>query len=280
MPAFGLDGPWRDNVGFAQTMEQISGLAWITGHPDDQPRIQQGPCDPLAGMHAAFAAIVAVISRERDGEGFLLEAPMVEGALNAAAEAIVEASAHGVTLGREGNRSPWAAPQGLYPCRGQERWLAISCEGDAHWAALRAALGDPPWAADPALATHAGRRAAHDRLDAELAAWAAARDLDDAVEVLVAAGVPAAPARDHRTMDEHPQHRARRFHEPVVHPVVGEHTPPRPPFTYRSVDRWLRHAAPTLGVDSEAILTELGATPDELAQLRADGVIGQRPAGL
>ena len=48
MPAFGLDGPWRDNVGFAQTMEQISGMAWITGHVDDQPRIPQGPCDPLA----------------------------------------------------------------------------------------------------------------------------------------------------------------------------------------------------------------------------------------
>jgi len=53
MPAFGLSGPWRDNVGFAQTMEQISGLAWVTGHADDQPRIQRGPCDPLAGMHAA-----------------------------------------------------------------------------------------------------------------------------------------------------------------------------------------------------------------------------------
>ncbi|MFN8644352.1 MAG: CoA transferase [Candidatus Binatia bacterium] len=55
MPAFGLSGPWRDNTGFAQTMEQMTGLAWVTGHRDDQPRIQRGPCDPLAGMHAAFA---------------------------------------------------------------------------------------------------------------------------------------------------------------------------------------------------------------------------------
>ena len=69
MPAFGLSGPWRDNVGFAQTMEQISGLAWITGHADDQPRIQRGPCDPLAGMHAAFATQVALAEREKSGRG-------------------------------------------------------------------------------------------------------------------------------------------------------------------------------------------------------------------
>src|SRR5207247_4936493 len=96
MPAFGLDGPWRDNVGFAQTMEQITGLAWLTGHPYDQPRIQQGPCDPLAGMHAAFATLVALGERDRTGTGHLVECAMVEGALNAAAEQIVEHGAHDV----------------------------------------------------------------------------------------------------------------------------------------------------------------------------------------
>jgi len=64
MPAFGLSGPWRDNVGFAQTMEQVTGMAWITGHRDDQPRIQQGPSDPNAGMHAAFALIVGLAERD------------------------------------------------------------------------------------------------------------------------------------------------------------------------------------------------------------------------
>ena len=98
MPAFGLSGPWRDHVGFAQTMEQISGLAWLTGHPHDQPRIQRGPCDPLAGTHAAFATLVALAERERTGTGHLVECAMVEGALNAAAEQIVEYGAHGVVL--------------------------------------------------------------------------------------------------------------------------------------------------------------------------------------
>ena len=56
MPAFGLTGPWRDRVGFAQTMEQMTGMAWVTGFADDQPRIVRGPCDPIAGMHGALRA--------------------------------------------------------------------------------------------------------------------------------------------------------------------------------------------------------------------------------
>ena len=80
MPAFGLDGPWRDRPGFAQTMEQITGLAWVTSHPDDQPRIQRGPCDPNGGLHAVFAALVALERRDRTGEGCFVEAPMFEAA--------------------------------------------------------------------------------------------------------------------------------------------------------------------------------------------------------
>jgi crotonobetainyl-CoA:carnitine CoA-transferase CaiB-like acyl-CoA transferase len=83
MPAFGLDGPWRDRPGFAQTMEQVTGLAWVTGHIDDQPRIQRGPCDPNAGMHAAIATLAALRRRDKTGEGIFVEVPMVEAALGA-----------------------------------------------------------------------------------------------------------------------------------------------------------------------------------------------------
>ncbi|HUJ66039.1 MAG TPA: CoA transferase, partial [Acidimicrobiales bacterium] len=136
MPAFGLNGPWRDNVGFAQTMEQVSGMAWITGHVEDQPRIPQGPCDPLAGMNAAFATLVALAEREITGEGSLVEVPMVEGALNAGAEQIVEYTAYGGLMHRDGNRSPWAAPQGVYACLGVEQWLALSVGSDEQWQRL------------------------------------------------------------------------------------------------------------------------------------------------
>ena len=141
MPAFGLDGPWRDRVGFAQTMEQVTGMAWITGHVDDQPRIPRGPCDPLAGAHAAFAVLVALRDRERTGTGAFIESTMVEAALNIAAEQVIEWTANGVELGRMGNRAPGFSPQGLYPCAGDEQWLAVSVATDEQWAALVTVAG-------------------------------------------------------------------------------------------------------------------------------------------
>src|SRR5207253_1926451 len=84
MPAFGLDGPWRDHTGFAQTMECVSGMAWLTGFRDGPPTLVRGACDPLAGMHAVIATLLALAERERTGEGCIVEATMVEAALNAA----------------------------------------------------------------------------------------------------------------------------------------------------------------------------------------------------
>jgi crotonobetainyl-CoA:carnitine CoA-transferase CaiB-like acyl-CoA transferase len=281
MPAFGLDGPWRDHVGFAQTMEQITGLAWLTGHVDDQPRVQRGPCDPLAGMHAAFATLVALCERDRSGGGHLLECPMVEAALNAAAEQVIEYTAYGHLMQREGNRAPHAAPQNVYACRGAERWLAVSVTTDAEWGGLVRALGSPAWARDPVFATHAGRRGAHDLLDAKLSGWAAARDRDDAVAELLAHGVPAAPVVDPRTTHAHPQLLARGFYETLEHPVVGKHPLSSLPFRYASVEAWLHRPAPSLGQHSREVLRErLGLGEPELDALEQAQVIGTRPAGL
>jgi crotonobetainyl-CoA:carnitine CoA-transferase CaiB-like acyl-CoA transferase len=281
MPAFGLDGPWRNHTGFAQTMEQMTGLAWVTGHPDDQPRIQRGPCDPLAGMHGAFAFLVALAERRELGRGVHVEVAMVEGALNAAAEQLIEFTAHGHLMQREGNRSPHAAPQGLYACRGgaigSECWLALSIEHDAQWFALREELGMPAWS--DALETHGARRAAHDRIDAELRQWFADCDRDERVEQLVEAGIPAAVVRDPRTTSQHPQHVARGFYETLEHPIAGTHPIPTVPFRYASVDHWLHHSAPTLGQHNREILTELGLDEDEIRSLETEGIIGDRPAG-
>jgi crotonobetainyl-CoA:carnitine CoA-transferase CaiB-like acyl-CoA transferase len=285
MPAFGLDGPWRDRVGFAQTMEQMSGLAWVTGHRDDQPRIQRGPCDPLAGAHAAFAALVALAEREATGRGAFVESAMIESALNAAAETVIEWSAHRVLLERQGNRSLHAAPQGLYPCAGHHaltnpRWLALSIETDPQWRALLGVLGSPSWAAELRGASLAERRAAHDKLDEALRPWFAARELDACVAQLVAAGVPAAPVQDARLLSDHPQVIARGFCERVSHPVIGDPPLMTVPFRFASVARWLRRAAPTIGQHNGEILRELGYTDAEIESLAADRVIGTRPIGL
>jgi crotonobetainyl-CoA:carnitine CoA-transferase CaiB-like acyl-CoA transferase len=280
MPAFGLDGPWRDRPGFAQTMEQMSGLAWLTGFADDQPHNQRGPSDPNGGIHAAFAAMCALEARARDGKGRQIEASFIEVALTVAAEQLVEFSATGSTLERDGNRAPTGAPQGLYACRGWEQWLALSIETDEHWRALRQVMGDPGWAAAPTLREFVGRRAAHDFIDEHVSRWASEQELDQVVVELRANGVPAGRAIDPRLSDHHEQFRARRFFETIEHPVVGAQTFVTLPFRFSSVDRWLRSPAPTLGQHNGEVLATLGYDDEAIARLAATAVIGTVPSGL
>jgi crotonobetainyl-CoA:carnitine CoA-transferase CaiB-like acyl-CoA transferase len=281
MPAFGLDGPWRERPGFAQTIEQASGLAWMTGRADDQPRIQRGPCDPNGGVHAAIALCVALQQRERTGRGCIVEASMFDAALAIAAEPIIEWSAYGYLLARDGNRSAHAAPQGLYACTGDDAWLAVSVETDEQWEALATAIGAPDLAGDPQLATRAGRRAMHDRLDALIGAWAAPQNPDTAAAALVAAGVPAAISRDPRTVARHPQFVARGFHETIDHPVAGRLPVSTLPLRVDGVERWLRTYAPCFGADNAYVLGDvLGLAPDAIDALRAANVIAEQPAGF
>jgi crotonobetainyl-CoA:carnitine CoA-transferase CaiB-like acyl-CoA transferase len=281
MPAFGLDGPWRDRTGFAQTMEQVSGMAWVTGFADGPPVIPRGPCDPLAGMHAAFALLVALEHRRRTGQGQLVESTMVEAALNAAAEQTLEWQTYGRLLGRDGNHGPCAVPQNLYACRGVEQWIAIAVATDGQWTALVDVLGRPPWAIARELAGRDGRRAAEARIDAELARVCALSERDALVERLLAAGVPAAPVIHPSELARNPQIRARGFLEAVAHPVTGKHELPGLPMRFSGMTRWYRTPAPTLGEHTAAVLHELlGLDDAELARLRADGTIGDRPAGM
>ncbi len=281
MPAFGLGGPWRDRVGFAMNIEQVSGLAWMTGY-EDMPLVVRGACDPVGGMHAIFALAVALEERERTGRGCLVEVPLVEPALNIAAEQVLEHSAHGVLLAREGNRGPAAAPQGVYPCREPGSWLALAVASDAQWQALVEALGAPEWARDPALASAAGRRQAHDRIDAELRDWSAQRDRDAAAALLSSAGIPTEPLINAHGLYPHPQLEHRGFFQWMEHPVTGRTRYPGLPMRFSGLPRALhRSPAPLLGQHNDEILRgELGLSEAEVAELRAEKIAGERPAWL
>ncbi len=196
MPAFGLDGPWRDRPGFAQNIEQASGLAWITGQPDDQPRIQRGPCDPNGGMHAVIGLLEALDRRDETGTGSMVEVSLFDAALALASEAIIEWSAHGVLRERDGNRSFLAAPQGCYRARGEDAWVTLSVETDEQFTALAAVIGRPELATDASFGDLAGRRARHDELDAAIGAWIAGVEREAAVAQLLASGIPAGVAFD------------------------------------------------------------------------------------
>lgn len=281
MPAFGLSGPWRDRTGFAMTIEQASGLAWMTGYRD-QPLVVRGACDPVGGMQTVFALLMALEHRRRTGEGQLVEVPLVENALNLAAEQVVSYTAYGDVLERDENRGPFAAPQGLYPTSVDDRFVAVAVATDEQWRALRELLGDPDWARDDALATAEGRRASHDAIDAELARWLADKTPEEAAERLVAAGIPAQPAINAHRVLPNPQLAHRAFYQTMEHPVTGKTRYPGFPMQFSAFGNALHGSPPpTLGQHNDEILAnELGLSREECEALAEAKVVGRRPAFL
>jgi crotonobetainyl-CoA:carnitine CoA-transferase CaiB-like acyl-CoA transferase len=285
MPGFGLDGPWRDNSAFAYVIEAASCISWLTGYPDRNPNEPYSVGDPNAGVHALNALLLALEHRRSTGEGVLIEAAMVDAALNIAAEQVIEYSAYGALLQRNGNRGPAAAPQNLYRTNEidefdrQDCWVAVAVATDEQWAGLREALGRPKWATDPALATADGRRQHHDLIDEHLAAWCAERTGDEIVGALWEYDVPAAKVMQPHRQCELPQLAARGFFEVVDHPVNATTKHSTLPFTSsRGQDRIHVQPAPLLGQHNHEVLSELGLSDKAIDELEAQGVIGTAPA--
>ena len=277
MPAFGLDGPWRDRVGFAQTMEQATGMAWMTGHADGPPVIPRGVCDPMAGLHAAFAAIAALAIRDREGTGMHVESTMVESALNVAAEMLLEYSRNGIQMRRQGNRGPGATPQGVYRCQGDDEWVALAVQTDAARASLAGLIDKPELGSE-----EAGWRERSDEIDKLISDWTARQPVADAVRTLRAADVPAARVTEAAALLSDPHLLARGFWETVDHSVAGSFLCTGMPFAFVGKPRcWVRRVSPLYGQHTTEVLTGiLGRSQQDLAELRAAGATSARPAGL
>ncbi|MDQ2637138.1 MAG: CoA transferase [Actinomycetota bacterium] len=261
MPAFGLTGPWRDRVGFAPTMEQIAGLAWVTGLPEGPPIAPRGACDPLAGAHAAFALLAALDYADRTGRGQLVEVPMIETVLNVTAAQTTEYEVFGQVMERRGNRGHPDVAQDVYPCAGQDNWVAVSAHTDAQRGALAGRTGGT---------------------DTRLEQWLASQNAETAVETLVQQGIPAAVVISPSLVVENPQLQHRGFFEKLDHPSTGAGLYPCPPFARPDgVDAWLYRTPPRLGEHNAEVLRQLCGLDDaDLDRLSADGVIGTRPKGL
>ena len=250
MPGFGLQGPWRDYVGWALNIEQTSGMSAATGYPDGPPCNLQGPADPVVGVHAAVALLAALEHRSRTGEGQLIEVAQIEVAACVTAEPVIEYSMNGAVPPREGNRRRGYL-QGVYPTSAEDCWVALSV-------------------VDQGLVDH-------DVFDELVAGWTRTQPPAVIVESLRAQNIPAEQLVAPDQMYEIAQLNARGFYQEFDHPVTGSHRYPGWPFRITPGPvRHHRSAPPTLGQHNDEILRGLGLSDDELATLRDERVIGER----
>lgn len=277
MAGFGKVGPDRNNVGYGPIIEAMSGLMSLSGYDAETPQktgISYG--DPVAGLGAAAAVALALITRQRTGRGTVIDLSQLEVSSKMAGLAFAALARTGEVPAANGNRHHRWAPQGCYPVRGEDQWIVVSCTTDEEWAACATRIGR----ADLAGLALDERRDRHDELDAAITAWLRPLDGRVAVDQLQAVGVPAGRVLDMRTIKDDPQLYARGFWIQVpdekMHPyrkggVVWRLLEANPTIT--------RHA-PHFGADNHEVLsTVAGLSEDEIAKLEAAGIIADRPQG-
>ncbi len=271
----GKSGRLASMAGYGYHAAGVAGFFELTGWPDRTP---VGPwnayTDTVAPRFLTTTLLAALDHRRRTGEGQHIDLGQMEAALHFLAPEILARQTTDLAFTRNGNRSLDAAPQGAYPCAGEDEWLTIAIESDAQWAALRRVLGDPEWARDPALETLTGRLAAHDAIDAELAAWTRERKPRDAMATLLDAGVPAGHVQRSSDLQNDPQLAHRGFYRHFDHAEMGNIPYSGHSFRVSGYDNGPRGPAPLIGGESfEVLAEELGFAPEEVADLMASGVI-------
>ncbi len=265
MPGFGLQGPWRDYVGWAFNFEGTSGMAAVTGYADGPPCVLQGPADPIVGVHAGVALLAALDHRRRTGEGQLIEIAQIEVAASVAAEPVIEYSMNGVVRPREGNRRRGYL-QGVYPTATDDEWVAISLRDDTDRARLAETLGRSELMPD-----------SHDDFDCDRCRMDANPNRRGDRRSPCAQRIPVEQVLTADRMYDIAQLDARGFYQELEHPITGVHRYPGWPFriTPGPLDHH-RSAPPTLGQHNEDVLRGLGLTDDEIDDLRARKVIGEK----
>ncbi|MBI2723892.1 MAG: CoA transferase [Chloroflexi bacterium] len=278
MPSHGKSGPESHHVAYGTNVEQLSGLASITGYPEMGPHkspIAYG--DPNAGAIAAAAALAALHHRRETGRGQHVEVAQWEAMIGTIGEFVLAHQFDGADGEAMGNRHV-SRVQGVYRCQGDDLWVAISCGSDAEFAALSGVIGRPELARDGRFADVVSRRRNHDVFDALLSAWAAGRTQRDAAEAMQAAGVPAAPVLKIPDVMADPHLRARGFWEEVTQADAGTWEMEGPVWRMSETPGQVRVPPPLYGEHNTWVLRDLlGLSDDEIAKLAAEGVTSTQP---
>jgi crotonobetainyl-CoA:carnitine CoA-transferase CaiB-like acyl-CoA transferase len=280
LSGYGQTGPWRDYTAYGMGLEPASGISSMTGYRGGDPlRTGISFTDPYSGMAGAGAVLAALHYRRRTGQGQYIDLSEHEAAVPVAGYALMEQVLNGRLPPRVGNRSYWFAPQGCYPCRGDDSWVVLTVRNDAEWVAFCQATGHPEWADDRRFADVLGRFENHDDLDELIASWTGEQGQREAMHRLQKAGVIAAAVLNPKQVLLDPHLRERGFFQTVHHPDVGPKPVPRQlAARFSGFDAGARSPAPKLGEHNREVLQGLlGLSDEELAQLQEEKIIGDTP---
>lgn len=251
---FGHDGPELGRPGYDQIAQGEAGLMSVTGSgPDDPQRVGVPIADVLAGMNGAFGIVAALFDREKTGRGTIIRTSLLASTVGAHVFQGTAQTVAGVTGTARGNHHPSLAPYGLFHCRDAHIQIAVGTEG--HWAALCRLLDLPD---DPRFQSNAGRVEHRDDLVNVINAALASRDLDDTIEAMTAAGVPAGRVRSIDEVYSWDQTLSQGLVVQVNHTAIGPIDIPGPPLRWfdggTEVSPTAHTAPPTLGEHTDAVL--------------------------
>ena len=270
LSGYGQTGPYRDRPGFGVIAEAMGGLRYITGEPGRPPvRVGVSIGDSLAALHGVIGVLLALYHRKvNGGKGQVIDVALYEAVFNMMESLLPEYDAFGVIRERTGSALPGIAPTNAYPCQDGE-YVLIAGNGDSIFKRLMETVGRADLATDPELLHNDGRVRRVEEIDAAIAAWTASRGIDEILETMTQAKVPAGRIYSAKDIAEDPHYAARGMIEqiltrdgltlkvPAVVPKLSE-TPGS-----------IRSAAPRLGEDTEAVLRRLGYSAEQIAALRA-----------
>ncbi len=222
MPAAGLYGPLKDVRTYGLSLTSTTGLDSLVGYSEgDIVPVENAFSDPYNGIFGAFAILTALAHRNRTGQGQQIDFSQQEAVMQMVGPAFSDYVLNERVAGPLGNRHPlaMAAPHGVFPCAGEDRWISIVAQEESEWSGLVAAMGNPDWA------TGAGFRRLEDRLEnidalhAKIGEWTAGFDDRELTDTLQAAGVAAAPVLGVDDLLDDPHYKARETFIEVDHPL-------------------------------------------------------------
>src|SRR5882724_1674971 len=271
MTGFGLDGPDRDHVSYGPTLQALTGYTLLMAEPDGPPAGFGYSYSDLAGGNlGALAVLAALWHRRRTGRGQLVDLAQLETVASVLGPVLLDRALHGGASVPAGNASQEApgAPHGVYPCAGEQRWLAITVFTDAEWERFTEAIGGPAWTRETRFATRAGRVRHAAELDRHVAEWTRGQQAEEAMALLQRARVAAglvANAEDLCARD--PQLAARGHFVDVPTPDGRTVRVDGPPFLLSETPGRVGGPGPLLGEHTDKVLGELlGLGSEEIAE--------------